>query len=33
VLASLPFALGWIVLLPVLIASLYASYRDIFHDD
>lgn len=33
VLASLPFALGWIVLLPVLIASIYASYRDIFHDD
>jgi uncharacterized membrane protein len=33
VLASLPFALGWIVLLPVVIASAYASYRDIFHDD
>lgn len=33
VLASLPFGLGWVVLLPVLIASLYASYRDIFHDD
>lgn len=33
VLASLPFGLGWIVLMPVLIASIYASYRDIFHDD
>lgn len=33
ILATLPFALGWIVLLPVLIASAYASYRDIFHDD
>lgn len=33
VLASLPFALGWIVLLPVLTASLYASYRDIFNAD
>jgi hypothetical protein len=33
VLASLPFALGWIVLLPVVSTSIYASYRDIFHDD
>jgi uncharacterized membrane protein len=33
ILATLPLALGWIVLLPVLIASAYASYRDIFHDD
>ena len=30
VFASIPFALGWLVLLPVLAASAYASYRDIF---
>lgn len=30
VLASLPFALGWLVLGPVMAASLYTSYRDIF---
>lgn len=29
-LASLPFALGWLVLGPVLGGSLYTSYRDIF---
>lgn len=29
-LATLPFGLGWIVLVPVLIAAMYASYRDIF---
>jgi uncharacterized membrane protein len=30
VLASIPFGLGWLVLGPVLMASLYDSYRDIF---
>jgi hypothetical protein len=30
VLASIPFALGWLVLLPVLAGSAYASYRDVF---
>ena len=29
-LASIPFALGWLVLLPVLAGSAYASYRDVF---
>ncbi len=30
VLASLPFALGWLVLGPVMAGSLYTAYRDIF---
>ncbi len=30
VVASLPLLLGWLVLLPVLHASLYACYRDLF---
>lgn len=30
ILASLPFALGWLVLGPVMAASLYTAYRDIF---
>jgi uncharacterized membrane protein len=30
VLASIPFGLGWLVLGPVLAASLYVSYKDIF---
>ncbi|MEX0637785.1 MAG: BPSS1780 family membrane protein, partial [Burkholderiales bacterium] len=30
ILASIPVGLGWLVLGPVLIASLYASYRDIY---
>ena len=29
-LASLPMMLGWLVLLPVIITSLYAIYRDLF---
>jgi hypothetical protein len=32
IVASIPFGLGWFVLLPVTIASLYASYCDIFED-
>ena len=30
VLASLPLMLGWLALGPVLAASLYTSYRDIY---
>ncbi|MEW6764177.1 MAG: BPSS1780 family membrane protein [Pseudomonadota bacterium] len=30
VIASLPLMLGWLFLLPIVIAALYASYRDIF---
>ncbi|HNC51539.1 MAG TPA: BPSS1780 family membrane protein [Accumulibacter sp.] len=30
ILASLPLLLGWLVWLPVLYASLYAAYRDLF---
>lgn len=30
ILASLPMMLGWLVLMPVVIASLYAIYRDLF---
>ena len=30
ILASLPMMLGWLVLLPVVITSLYAIYRDLF---
>lgn len=29
-LASLPMMLGWLVLMPVVIASMYATYRDLF---
>jgi uncharacterized membrane protein len=32
ILASLPLALGWLLLGPVLMASIYLSYRDIFHE-
>lgn len=28
--ASLPFMLGWLVLLPIMITSIYAAYRGIF---
>ncbi|MFL6572021.1 MAG: BPSS1780 family membrane protein [Burkholderiales bacterium] len=31
--ASIPLGLGWLVLGPVMAASLYASYRDIFFDE
>jgi uncharacterized membrane protein len=30
ILASLPLALGWLVLGPVFAASIYTSYRDIY---
>jgi len=30
VLATLPMMLGWLVLLPILITSMYAVYRDMF---
>ncbi len=30
ILASVPVMLGWLVLLPVLITSMYAAYRDLF---
>lgn len=30
IVASIPFGLGWIVLLPVLVLTLYTSYRDVF---
>ena len=30
VLATLPMMLGWLALLPVVIASMYAMYRDLF---
>ena len=30
ILATLPMMLGWLVLMPVIIASLYAMYRDLF---
>jgi hypothetical protein len=30
ILASIPIGLGWLLLGPVLIGSLFASYRDIY---
>jgi uncharacterized membrane protein len=32
ILASIPAGLGWLVLGPVLVASVYAAYRDIFFE-
>ena len=32
IVASIPFGLGWFVLAPVTIASIYASYCDIYED-
>jgi hypothetical protein len=29
-LASLPMMLGWLILLPMVFTTLYASYNDIF---
>lgn len=31
--ATLPIMLGWLVLIPVLITSTYAAYRDIFYEE
>jgi hypothetical protein len=31
IVASIPLGLGWLLLGPVIIASVYTSYRDIFH--
>ena len=28
--ASIPFGLGWLVLVPVFVASIYTGYRDIY---
>ncbi len=28
--ATIPFGLGWIVLVPVLMLTLYVSYKDVF---
>jgi uncharacterized membrane protein len=33
IIASIPLALGWFVLGPVFVASIYASYRDVFYED
>jgi hypothetical protein len=30
IVASIPFALGWLVLMPVVGTSIYASYKDVF---
>ena len=30
ILASIPFGLGWIVLVPVLLLTVYVSYKDVF---
>jgi uncharacterized membrane protein len=30
--ASLPLFLGWLLLVPVMMVSLYLSYRDVFHE-
>ncbi|HTS21641.1 MAG TPA: BPSS1780 family membrane protein [Casimicrobiaceae bacterium] len=32
IVASIPFGLGWLVLVPVSVTSIYASYCDIFED-
>jgi uncharacterized membrane protein len=32
IVASIPFGLGWLVLLPVMTATIYASYCDVFED-
>ena len=30
IVASIPFALGWLVLGPVLMLTMYVSYKDVF---
>jgi len=32
IVASIPFGLGWIVLLPVSLITAYVSYREVFGD-
>ena len=32
IVASIPLLLGWLLLGPVLLASIYTAYRDIFHE-
>jgi uncharacterized membrane protein len=32
ILATIPLALGWLVLGPVFVASVYVAYRDIYGD-
>jgi uncharacterized membrane protein len=32
IVASIPLALGWLLLGPVVMASIYLSYRDIYHE-
>jgi len=32
IVATIPFGLGWLVLGPVLAASVYTAYQDIFGD-
>ena len=31
IVASIPLGLGWLLLGPVLLASFYTGYRDVFH--
>jgi len=30
IVASIPFGLGWILLVPVVLLTMYVSYRDVF---
>jgi len=30
IVASIPFGLGWILLVPVLMLTMYVSYKDVF---
>jgi uncharacterized membrane protein len=32
IVASIPVGLGWLVLIPVLMVTIYVSYRDIYGD-
>lgn len=33
IVATIPFGLGWLVLAPMIVTSVYAAYRDIFYSD